>query len=54
MNYFINVKKQDDSGVLIFEVMNGYTLQVIFVTNNFAEAQAKCDELNFSSRSFKW
>lgn len=54
MNYFINVKKQDNSGVLIFEVMNGYTLQVIFVTNNFAETQAKCDELNFSSRSFKW
>lgn len=53
MNYFVNVKKQD-GGVLIFEVMNGYTLQVIFATNNFAEAQAKCDELNFSSRSFRW
>ena len=53
MNYFINVKKQP-SGVLIFEVMNGYTLQVVFVTNIFAEAQEKCDELNYSTRGFKW
>ena len=53
IRYFVNVKKQPN-GVMIFEVVNVMTLQVVFTTNIFAQAHAKCEELNFFKGSKKW
>lgn len=53
MNYFVNVKKQPN-GIFIYEVLNGYTLQVVFSTNSFMEADIKCKELNFKRGKSQW